>query len=180
MNCGIFEPGDVADAALGMEQLLFHRGAYAQSGRPGAWFLWEALQSAGYRSTVRGGDVWLFPLQRRAGTPTQAPPVPEPDRATPVLCEGWRLWTMKERDAPMWVYGDADLELELTAPGRTTATVLVDGTRTLGVAVDHKLTVRVPLEGERWHSIVFEVPALFTNVKPPQGLEIERLSFIPE
>jgi len=181
MNCGIFEPGDVARMrALGIEQLLFHRGAYAQSGRPGAWFLWEALQSAGYRSTVRGGDVWLFPLQRRPGTPTQAPPVPEPDRATPVLCEGWRLWTMKERDAPMWVYGDADLELELTAPGRTTATVLVDGTRPLGIAVDHELTLRVPLEGDRWHSIVFEVPALFTNVKPPQGLEIERLRFIPE
>jgi len=181
LNCGILEPGDAARMrTLGIEQLLFHRGAYEQSARPGAWFLWQALQTAGYRSTARGGDVWLVPLQRRPNAAPQPAPVPEPHRTTPVLCEGWRGWKMKERDAPLWVYGDADLELDLTAPGQTTATVEVDGDRTLGIEVNGVTTVKVPLEGNEWHSVVFEVPALFTNVNPPQGLEITRLSFAPE
>jgi hypothetical protein len=180
LNCGILAQGDAAAMrTLGVEQALFNEAAYAQSGRPRAWFLWQALQAAGYRSTARDGMVWLFPLQRRPGTAAQPSPVPEPDRAAPVFCEGWRGFTMKERDAPLWVYGDADLELELSAPGRTSATVLVDGTRVLHFEVDRAAVLQVPLEGNAWHSVVFEVPRLFTNVKPPQGLEIERISFLP-
>jgi hypothetical protein len=79
----------------------------------------------------------------------------------------------------MWVYGDADLEIELAAPGRTAASVRVDGTRTLGFEVDRQVTVQVPLEGDEWHSVVFEVPRLFLGAKPPQGLEITKISFLP-
>jgi hypothetical protein len=180
LNCGIFSPGDEAQMrTLGVEQALYNKAAYAQSRRPGAWFLWQALQEAGYRATARGGEVSLFPLRRQPGTAAQPAPVPEPDRATPVFCEGWRGFTMKERDAPLWVYGDADVELELSAPGHTNATVVVDGERTVRFEVDRAAVVRVPLDGDAWHSVVFEVPQLFTNVKPPQGLEIERISFLP-
>jgi hypothetical protein len=180
VNCGIWLPGD--EAALrtrGIRNLLFHRGVYLQSGRPGAWFLWNALQAQGYRAVARGGSVWRIPLERRPDTPVQPAPVAEPDRAAPVLCEGWRGWRMKERDAPMWVYGDADVEIELAAPGRTRASVSVDIGRVERFTVDRSATLRIPLDGNRWHSIVLEVPALFTGVKPAQGLEITRIRFLP-
>ena len=180
LNCGIWLPTDAARLErLGVRQLLFHRGVYLQSGRPGAWFLWQALQGAGYRWSVRGGSVWLFPLVQRAESAPQPPPVPEPDRSAPVLCEGWRGFTMKERDAPMWIYGDADVELELAAPGRTSAFVRVDGGRVEHFQVDGRTTLVVPLEGDEWHSIVIAVPQLFEETTPPQGLEIERISFLP-
>jgi hypothetical protein len=180
LNCGIWRPTDAATLQrLGVTRLLFHRGVYLQSGRPGAWFLWSALQEAGYRASARGGSVWLFPLVRRDGAAPQPPPVREPDRAAPVLCEGWRGFTMKERDAPMWVYGDADLELELAAPGRTRAVVWVDGERVERFVVDGTVTLSIPLEGDEWHSIVLEVPRLFEDAKPPQGLEITKMSFLP-
>jgi hypothetical protein len=180
LNCGIVQEGDLAELRrLGIRNLLYHRGAYAQSRRPGAWFLWNALQEAGLRSTARGGAVWLFPLQRRPGAAVQPPPVPEPDRSVPILCEGWRGWKMKERDAPLWVYGDADLEIDLAAPGATEAVARVDGTRELRFAVDRRVTLRVPLDGDRWHSVVLEVPRLFLDAKPPQGLELKKITFLP-
>ena len=181
LNCGIWLPTDEARLRqLGVGQLLFHRGVYLQSGRPGAWFLWQALQGAGYRSSARGGSVWLFPLVQRAESAPQPPPVPEPDRSTPVLCEGWRGFTMKERDAPMWIYGDADVELELAAPGRTSALVRVDGERVERFQVDGRMTLVVPLEGDEWHSIVLAGSAAVRATRsPPQGLEIERISFLP-
>jgi hypothetical protein len=86
---------------------------------------------------------------------------------------------MKERDAPMWVYGDADLELELAAPGRTRAVVWVDGERVERFVVDGTVTLSIPLEGDEWHSIVLEVPRLFEDAKPPQGLAITRMTFLP-
>ena len=164
---------------LGVGQLLFHRGVYLQSGRPEAWFLWQALQGAGYRSTARGGSVWLFPLVQRAESAPQPPPVREPDRSTPILCEGWRGFTMKERDAPMWIYGDADVELGARRarthlrprPGRRRAR--------RAFQIDGRMTLVVPLEGDEWHSIVLQVPRLFEHTKPAQGLEIERISFLP-
>ncbi len=180
LNCGVWLPTDEARLRqLGVGQLLFHRGVYLQSGRPGAWFLWQALQDAGYRASARGGSVWLFPLVQRAESAPQPPPVREPDRSTPVLCEGWRRFTMKERDAPMWIYGDADVELELAAPGRTSALVRVDGERVERFQIDGRMTLVVPLEGDEWHSIVLQVPRLFEDTKPAQGLEIERISFLP-
>jgi len=180
LNCGIWRPADEARLRrLGVTGILFHRGVYLQSRRPGAWFLWRALQEAGYRASTRGGSVWLFPLAARDGAAPQPPPLPEPDRATPVLCEGWRGFTMKERDALMWVYGDADLELELSAPGRTRAVVRVDGERVERFVVDGSVTLAIPLEGDKWHSVVLEVPRLFEDAKPPQGLEIVRMTFLP-
>jgi hypothetical protein len=86
---------------------------------------------------------------------------------------------MKERDAPMWIYGDADVELELTAPGRTPAVVSVDGDRVQRLDVDRRVTVVIPLEGGEWHSIVLEVPQLLETATPPQGLSIARITFLP-
>ena len=79
----------------------------------------------------------------------------------------------------MWIYGDADVEPELAAPGRTSALVRVDGERGESFQIDGRMTLAVPLEGDEWHSIVLQVPRLFEHTKPAQGLEIERISFLP-
>jgi len=178
LNCGAALPEDEERLrGLGVRYVLFHAGVYEQSRKPGAWFAWRALERAGYRATARGGRVWLFPLRPDPATPVQPPPVPEPDRATPVFCEGWRGWRMKERDAPLWIWGDRDVELELAAPERSKGLVRVDGTRLQRFEVRGSVTLVVPLEGRRWHSIVLEIPELFQGTKPPQGFELVRLTY---
>lgn len=178
MNCGVILPVDLARLReLEIRSLLFHAGAYAQSGRAGAWFAWRALEEAGYRAQAHGGRISQFSLERRApGTARQPPPVPEPDRAAPVLCEGWRGWTMKERDAPLWIYGEDDVELELASPEPTFGFVYVDGGPSTRFEVEDTVTLAVELEGRRWHSIVIEIPALFPTT-PPQGFELVRLTY---
>lgn len=177
LNCGVALPGDWSRLrALGVGTVLFHAGAFAQSGRPGAWFAWQLLQRRGYRSAARGGRVWAFPLVARAGSPVQAAPVPEPDRSAPVFCEGWDGWTMKERDAPLWVFGEVDLEIEVAAPEAIPAIVRVDGGQPRRIEVDPSVTLVVELRGNRWHRLHFQVGALL-DTSPPQGLEIVRLTF---
>jgi hypothetical protein len=178
MNCGVILPADLARLrGLGIAELLFHAGVYAQSKRPGAWFAWQTLQEAGYRAEARGGRVWLFPLEKApAEAARQAAPVPEPDRAAPVLCEGWRGWTMKERDAPLWIFGEDDVEIELASPEPTFGFVHVDGGAATRFKVEDTVTLAVELEGRRWHSIVIEIPALFPTT-PPRGFEIVRLTY---
>lgn len=176
INCGVLRPGDLAYLrSLGVRALLFHTGAYAQAGRESIWFAWRALERAGLRSTAHGGSVWLFPLRPGTGPP-QPPPVPEPDRGEPVLCEGWRGFQMRERDAPIWLFTREDVTLDLTAPGTTTAAVRVDGGPPVPFTVDRRYRLHLRLSGLRWHSIVLEVPQLFLDVTPPQGLTLERLS----
>lgn len=178
LNCGAWLPGDEERLReLGVRTLLFHRGAYAQSLRPNAWFAWQELQRRGYRATVRGGSVWLFPFARRAG-PAQEPPVAEPPREEPVLCEGWKDWKMKQRDAAMWVYGPADLELELGAYAPTVATVWIDGRRSERYRVGGRETIELELSGPGWHVLLFRVPALF-DTKPARGLELLRIGYMP-
>jgi hypothetical protein len=177
INCGVLRPGDIEFlSSLGARSLLFHAGAYAQAARQSIWFAWRALEQAGLRSTAHGGSVWLFPLTSGTGA-AQAPPVPEPDHGTPVFCEGWRGTQMKERDAPIWIYTGHPVTLALTAPGLTGASVRVDGGLPTLLTVDHELTLHVPLSGVRWHSIVLEVPQLFLDASPPQGLTLKRLTF---
>jgi hypothetical protein len=180
LNCGILLGGDIGRLrALGIRRLTFHAGAFAQSGRANPWFAWRALEQAGLRSVVRGGRVWLFPLDRFPGTPVQPPPVPEPDRTRPVFCEGWRGFSMKERDAPLWLYTGSRVELTLTAPGRTKALVRVDGTRLRELDVDRRVVVRIPFTTTGWHSIVLAVPQLFLDVRPVRGLTLAKLRYEP-
>lgn len=178
LNCGAWLPGDEGRLReLGVRRLLFHRGAYAQSLRPNAWFAWQELQRRGYRATARGGSVWLFPFSRGAGL-AQAPPVREPPREEPVLCEGWKDWKMKQRDAAMWVYGPADLELELATPAPTPATLWIDGRMSESFRVDGVETLDVELDEPGWHVLLFRVPALF-DTKPARGLELLRIGYMP-
>ena len=177
LNCGAGLPEDEQRLrSLGVRYLLFHAGAYEQARRPGAWFAWQALQLSGSRAAAEEGRVWLFPLDPDPSTPAQPAPVPEPDRSAPVFCESWRGWTMKERDAAIWIWGADDVELELAAPERSEGTILVDGTRRREFTVDGRLTLVIPLQDDRWHVLLLEVPALFPT-DPPQGFELVRLTF---
>ena len=175
LNCGYWLGGD-ADRlkGLGIRSLVYHAGAYEQAVRPGAWFAWRALQRLGLRPTAGAGDVWLFPLQPRGGAP-QAAPVEEPPRSEPVLCEGWRGWTMKQRQAPFWVYGSGSLTLVVTAPEPTRA-YLWQGEEYQPHTVRGETTIEVELEGEQWHRLMFQIPELFETT-PPQGLELVRIRY---
>jgi hypothetical protein len=176
LNCGIWLPGDDRDLeALGIRFLLFHLGAYEQSLRPNAWFAWRALQQRGYRARDHGGTVWLFPFTSVPGAPFQAPPVAEPPRGQPVLCESWKRGRMKQREAGLWIFGDGQLELTLGAPGLSSALLQVDNGQPRHFFVDGKTTISAPLEGNRWHRIVIRVPQLF-GTKPPRGLELEQIN----
>ena len=102
ISCGVWLPGDEEVlATLGIRFVTFHEGVYAQAEVPGAWFGWRELVAHGYAPVARGGAITL--LARGAGD--TEPPVPEPPRAEPFYCEGWEGRTMKERQAPFWLYG---------------------------------------------------------------------------
>lgn len=179
LNCGAWLPGDEERLReLGVRTLLFHRGAYAQSLRPNAWFAWRELQRRGFRATVRGGSVWLFPFARGDG-PAQPPPVHEPPRDEPILCESWKDGAMKQRDAAMWVYGPAELRLVLATPGPMLASLWIDGRRSTPVRVDGRETLELELDGRGWHVLLFRVPALF-DTKPARGLELLRIGYRPD
>ena len=62
----------------------------------------------------------------------------------------------------------------MTATGRTSADVLLDGelVRTIEVAGPTAVVVRP--RGERWHWVMLEVPELFRTT-PPQGLRLLRI-----
>jgi hypothetical protein len=171
LSCGVWLPDDREELdALGVRSLLFHRGLYEQAGVPGAWFAWRGLQEAGYQPAASGGTITLFaPTGDIAG-----PPVPEPPRDRPLLCEGWRGRTMSDTQAPFWIHGGGALELHVSAPGRVRTRVWVDGRELLPVDVSRRETFSVPLGVRSWHSVTLEVARLFP-AKPPRGLRLERL-----
>jgi hypothetical protein len=172
LNCGVWLGGDAAELrSLGIRSILFHRGLYAQAGRPGAWFAWNGLAAHGFRPVVAGGAVTL--LQRRPGR-AGSPPVAEPSRERTVFCEGWSGWTMRERQGPLWVYATHRLELDVTAPARTEASVWLDGNVVRRIDVAGPTAIVLRLGGERWHSVILEVPELFRTI-PPQGLRLLRI-----
>jgi hypothetical protein len=174
LNCGVWLAGDGARLrALGIGPILFHAGSYRQGHRPGAWFAWRALTARGYRPVARDGQVTM--LRRRDGPPAEAP-APEPPHSSIVFCEGWRLWTTVERQAPFWLYGDRVLSLTLSAPGPTSARVWVDGRIVRRITVAGPTSVELRLRGRRWHWLMLEVPTLFATT-PPQGLRLLRVSF---
>lgn len=173
VNCGFWFERDLDRLrGLGIRYLVYHAGAYRQAMRAGAWFNWRALQELGLRATAGNGSVWLIPLDAGAGPP-QPPPVEEPPRSAPVLCEGWRGWTMKQRQAPFWIYGSGRIELVVTAPEPTRA-YLWQGDSYTPYSVRGRTKIEVDLPGERWHRLMFQVPELFLTT-PPQGLELREI-----
>jgi hypothetical protein len=177
VNCGVWLPGDEERiAALGVRSLLFHAGLYAQAGRPGSWFAWHELQQHGWRAAANGGQVTL--LRRGAGAPSPAP-APEPSRRRVVFCEGWSGRTMVERQGPLWIYGEGRLDLTVTAPGTTGAQVWADGRVDQIAVVRRRAAISLSLHGVGWHWVMLDVPRLFLDVTPAQGLTVERLALLP-
>lgn len=85
---------------------------------------------------------------------------------------------MIETQAPLWVYGSGTLELHVSAPGRVTTRVWVDGDELEPVEFSGTETFSVELRVPRWHSVLLEVERLFPT-KPPSGLRLERLVLRP-
>jgi hypothetical protein len=171
LSCGVWLPGDEEELdSLGIRFVTFHEGVYAQAEVPGAWFGWRELVARGYAPIERDGAITLL----GSGSGQAEPPVPEPPRAEPLYCEGWRGRTMKERQAPIWLYGSGPVQLEVSSPAPTPATLWVDGVRVDRTVVEGDAVLDAELEGDGWHALVLEVPELL-DTAPPRGLRLERL-----
>jgi hypothetical protein len=81
---------------------------------------------------------------------------------------------MKERQAPIWLYGSGPVQLEVSTPAPTPAVLWVDGVPVERVVVENEAVLNAELEGDGWHALVLEVPQLLETT-PPQGLRLERL-----
>jgi hypothetical protein len=178
LSCGIWLPGDEETLReLGIEYVTFHLGLYRQGDVPGAWFGWQGLSEHGFAPVARGGEVTL--LARADGATGQAP-VPEPSRATPFLCEGWRGRTMRERQGLLWLYGSGPVRLEVSASAETPAALWIDGAGVDETLVAGSAALEGELEGEGWHGLVLEIPRLLDG-EPPEGLVLHavRLASTP-
>jgi hypothetical protein len=166
LSCGIWLPGDEELLReLGIEYVMFHVGLYRQGSVPGAWFGWQGLLEHGFESVARGGEVTL--LSRGDGQAEA--PVPEPSRAEPFLCEGWRGRTMREREGLLWLHGSGGVQLDVSAIAETPAALWVDGRLVDEAQVAGTATLEAELDGERWHAVVLEIPRLL-DAEPPEGL----------
>jgi hypothetical protein len=172
LSCGVWLPGDEETLEeLDIELAAFHAGMYAQGDVPGAWFGWNGLLDHGFSPAVRGGQVTLF--TRGAGR-SLGNPAPEPVRASPYFCEGWRGTVMDERQAPFWIYGAGTLRLTVSTSSPTPASLWADGTEVDSTTVSDTAVLEARLEGVRWHPVVLEIPALLDR-SPPEGLRLNRL-----
>jgi hypothetical protein len=172
LSCGIWLDGDRGRLdALAVEQLLFHRGLF-RSGVPGGWFAWRGALEASYRPEIRDGAVTLLSANGRADLPN---PFGEPAREKPYFCRGWVDRRTSEPQAPFWVWGPGELELEFVAPRSTTATLWVEG-RERSFTVEKRETIRIRLTGERWHPLIVAIPGIY-DTNPPYGLRLARISF---
>jgi hypothetical protein len=176
LSCGVWLPGDELTLRdIGIRYVTFHAGMYAQGKVPGAWFGWQGLLEHRFSPAARGGQVTLFTRSADGGL---GAPVPEPDRGTPLFCEGWSGKVMDERQAPFWIYGTGALRLSVSAIAETPATLWVDGEIVDRSVVADKATFAAQLEGERWHAVVLEVPELLPTA-PPEGLRLDGLVLAP-
>jgi hypothetical protein len=177
LSCGVWLPGDEETLRdLGIENVMFHVGMYAQGKVPGPWFGWQGLLAHGFAPRVRDGEVTLFARGESGGAPTGAP-VPEPSRLKPHLCEGWDGRTMEERQGPLWIYGSGELRLEVGAPAQLPAALWIDGRRVDAALVAGQATLGGQLAGDGWHAVVLDVPELLLT-RPPQGLLLERIRLV--
>lgn len=175
ISCGVWLPGDEAALReLGIAYVTFHRGVYAQARVPGSWFAWQELLARGFGPVARGGEVTL--LERGPGSAELEAPTVEPFRSEIVFCEGWKDWTMDERQGPFWIHGEGSLALGVTAAAETPATLWIDGVVADRQRVDRSATLRGELVGAGWHAVVLEVPELL-DTRPPEGLRLQTVSF---
>ncbi|MGH3023926.1 MAG: hypothetical protein ACRDNI_09745, partial [Gaiellaceae bacterium] len=172
LSCGIWLPGD--EELLresGVEHVLFHRGMYEQGDVPGAYFGWLGLLEHGFAPVAQDGPVTLL---TRAGAGSAEAPALEPNRDEPFLCEGWDDRTMRERQGPLWLYGDGPVQLDVTAAAETPASLWLNGRRVDETVVSGPANLSGTLEGG-WNAVVLEVPALIAG-NPPNGLRLERIA----
>lgn len=175
ISCGVWLPGDeTALRELGIRNIAFHLGVYAQAEVPGAWFGWQELLAHGFGPVARGGEVTL--LERGSGSAVLPAPTLEPDRSELHFCEGWKERTMDERQGPFWIHGEGSLALGVTAAAETPATLWIDGAVADRQQVDRSETLRGQLLGAGWHAVVLEVPELL-DTGPPEGLRLQTVSF---
>lgn len=165
LDCGAWLPGDREELErLGVRFLVFHRGLYAQSATPGAWHAWEALRGEGLAPVAGEPPVFLW----GRGTVPAPPPedVREPDRAEPLLCDGWRDGVLRGPEGALWLYGSGTAELELEASEATAVTLFVDGSEAGAETVAGRRVLPLALGDEGWHSVV---------VRGAAGLRLVRL-----
>jgi hypothetical protein len=153
LSCGIWLQGDLAAlAGLGVTRVLFHAGLYRQSKDASAWFAWRGLQEAGWKPVARDGAVTLF----APGSSSAAPTVPEPSRAGPVFCSGWRERTMTERQAPVWLFGAGPFRLRVSSATPLHLRVSTGGRVVFDREVTGSSTVSVRFDDTAWHPLVFD------------------------
>ncbi len=151
LECGAWLPGDrEALERLGIRYVVWHGGLYEQSRTPGAWFGWRGLERAGFGSVAGRPPVVLFD----PGPAAAPPPVPEPERGEPFLCDGWEDGVLLRAEGAVWLYGrgTATLEVEPKAPGRVT--VIADGGPPIARTAAARAVVEVELGGLGWHALV--------------------------
>jgi hypothetical protein len=85
---------------------------------------------------------------------------------------------MDERQAPLWLYGEGTLTLTVGASAETLATLWADGVQVDAAVISGAGTLRASLDGERWHPLVLEIPALL-DLAPPRGLRLDGLVLAP-
>jgi hypothetical protein len=172
LDCGAWLPGDREELErLGVRFLVLHRGLYAQSATPGLWHAWEGLAREGLAPVAGGEVVFLW----EPGAVPAAPPagVREPDRAEPLLCDGWRDSVLRGSEGALWVYGEGVAELELEAAHDTGVTLFVDGQEAAEELVAGRRTLSLVLGGEGWHAVVVRAAAGLRLVRLGSGGPVE-------
>jgi hypothetical protein len=150
LDCGRWREGDAAALEqLGVEQLVFHAGVFAQARLPGAWFAWLGLEHEGFRAEAGRGGVWTF---RRSDASQAEPPVPEPDRTRPVYCDGWLGHVTTGGDALLWIWGSGTGTLVLDPATAGRLAVTVDG-EPQGGAAGGGSAVPLELGAAGWHLV---------------------------
>jgi hypothetical protein len=151
LDCGVWLPGDrAALERLGIRHLVWHGGLYEQSRTPGASFAWEGLRREGFGAVAGRPPVVLF----EPGADSGPPPFPEPDRAEPLLCDGWEDGELALDEGALWLYGSGSAELELEAAAPTLVTVFADGRPLAPRILAARESVQVELAGEGWHALL--------------------------
>ena len=88
------------------------------------------------------------------GPAAAPPPAGEPDRAEPLLCDGWEGGELVLEEGALWLYGSGTAELELEAPAPTLVSVYADGRAVEPVLVADRTRITVEIPNEGWHPFV--------------------------